>query len=462
MPVSLRSKFGHSPGLPFILLTMLFCVLFAAGGSSRVDAPGQIVTQSASVLAMLLTIRSKAETRFASTRPVWLIVASAISLGIVQLVPLPPALWQALPGREPFLQAASLIGEPQPWRPISMVPGATVNALASLLPPVAALLLICRLTDNERRLLPGMLLWLIAATMLTGLVQFSGMRLTTIVADNGVDQVSGFIANRNHFALIMAIGCVVVPSWAFSQHRSENWRAALGIGLMLLFILSILASGSRAGLILGLLGLILGFAVARQGIKSSLARYPRWAFPAFLAALVVFVAGFALTSFAANRAVSINRLLAMDPAQDMRARAMPLVADMAKTYFPTGSGLGSFATVYRVHEPLELLTETYFNHAHNDILEIVTDGGILGALFFIAAMIWWAKATFFSAGTTSERKSAQPKVGSAIISLTVVASIADYPARTPILMVILVVAAAWLCGLHPKRGASLPHTSRRL
>jgi len=355
-----------------------------------------------------------------------------------------------------------IIGEPQPWRPISLVPGATVNALASLLPPLAALLLVCRLTDGERERLPTMVLCLIAATMLTGLLQFSGLRLTTLVADNGLGEVSGFIANRNHFALLMAIGCVIVPYWAFSHHRREGSRGFIALGLTLLFVLAILASGSRAGLILGLLGLISGLAVARQGMRSLLSRYPRWAFPAVITALLIFVAGFALTSFAADRAISINRLLATDLSQDTRARALPYVADMAKTYFPFGSGLGSFDAVYRVHEPLNLLTDTYLNHAHNDILEIVTDGGLVGGLIFLGAMLWWFKATFVSSGITGESRSAQPKVGAVIFFLTVVASVADYPARTPILMVVLVVAATWLGGLHPNRAAPLPYSSRRL
>jgi O-antigen ligase len=445
-----------------VLLVVLFCVLFAAGGSSRADAPGQVVVQSASLFAIILAILRKPEVPFSSAKPIWLILWSVILLGILQLIPLPPAVWQALPGRTPFLQAASIIGEPQPWRPISLAPGATVNALASLLPPFAALLLICRLKDAERGHLSTMVLCLVAATMLTGLLQFSGLSLTTFVADNGLGEVSGFIANRNHFALMMAIGCVIVPYWAFALRRREGSRLPVALGLILLFILSILASGSRAGLILGVLGLISGLAIARQDIRSSLSRYPRWAFPGAISALIILVAGFALTSFAADRAISINRLLAMDPAQDTRTRALPYVVDMAKTYFPVGTGFGTFSTVYRVHEPLDLLTETYFNHAHNDFLEIVTDGGLLGGLILLGAMLWWLKATFASSGASDKSKSTWSRAGSAIIFLTVIASIADYPARTPIMMVMLVVAATWLGGLHPKRSASLPHSSRRL
>ena len=462
MTAYLKSKFSFSASLPSILLAVLFCVLFAAGGSSRADAPGQIVVQSASVLAIILAALRGPEIPFLSAKPIWLILSSAVVLGIVQLVPLPPSVWQALPGRTPFMQAAEVIGQPQPWRPISLVPGATVNAIASLLAPFAALMLITRMKQAERAVLPAAVLSLVTATMVIGIIQFSGLHLTTSVADNGLGEVSGFVANRNHFALLMAIGCVIAPCWAFSHRRRKDWRGLLALGLTLLFILSILASGSRAGLVIGVLGLIAGLTIARQGIRHSVSRYPRWAFPAVIAAFLILVAGFALTSFASDRAISINRLLAMDPSQDMRTQAFPYVVSMAKTYFPVGSGLGSFDPVYKVHEPLNLLTENYLNHAHNDILEIITDGGLPGALIFSGAMLWWFKSTFFSSKSTVESRNAQTKVGSAMIFLTVVASIADYPARTPILMVILVVAATWLGGLHPKRGPSLPHSTRSL
>ena len=47
-----------------------------------------------------------------------MLLAMAIALVGLQLVPLPPALWTALPGREGLATAAQLAGFPQPWRPL--------------------------------------------------------------------------------------------------------------------------------------------------------------------------------------------------------------------------------------------------------------------------------------------------------------------------------------------------------
>ncbi|MGL1423567.1 hypothetical protein ACSTJ1_00050, partial [Vibrio parahaemolyticus] len=66
-------------------------------------------------------------------------------------------LWQALTGRD--LVAAAAIGGNQPWRPLSLVPGATLNAAMSLVVPAATLLLLAGCREREVRV------WLPAAVL---------------------------------------------------------------------------------------------------------------------------------------------------------------------------------------------------------------------------------------------------------------------------------------------------------
>ncbi|MEJ8629579.1 hypothetical protein P0F65_06470 [Sphingomonas sp. I4] len=109
-----------------------------------------------------------------AARPVVVILALALLLVFLQLLPLPPGVWEVLPGRQPFMQAATASGQSQPWRPLAIVPGAAINAAASLVVPIATLIFVLGLKEAERSLLPGMLLGFVAASMLLGLVQFSG------------------------------------------------------------------------------------------------------------------------------------------------------------------------------------------------------------------------------------------------------------------------------------------------
>ena len=49
-----------------------------------------------------------------------ILLGALAALMAIQLIPLPPGIWTALPGRERYLEAAAAIGIPQPWRPISL------------------------------------------------------------------------------------------------------------------------------------------------------------------------------------------------------------------------------------------------------------------------------------------------------------------------------------------------------
>jgi hypothetical protein len=82
-------------------------------------------------------------------RPALWILSAALILVLVQLIPLPPAVWQLLPGRSELAGANDLGGVANVWRPIAIVPGAAVNATGSLVVPFAVLLLIAGLDERE-------------------------------------------------------------------------------------------------------------------------------------------------------------------------------------------------------------------------------------------------------------------------------------------------------------------------
>jgi O-antigen ligase len=99
--------------------------------------------------------------------------------------------------------------------------------------------------------------------------------------------------------------------------------------------------------------------------------------------------------------------------------------------------------MFRIYEPLELLKRTYFNHAHNDFLEILLDGGLPALLLLLGSLGWyiWASIRAWRADPVYYGLG---RLGSGMILLILVASVFDYPARTPIFMAIIVIAAIWL------------------
>ena len=451
-----------APSLAFVLLLALLGVLWLAGGASRADVLGQVVVRGGAWAALAAAILFGGRPTFAGMKPVLAILLAALALALVQLAPLPPGVWAALPGREPLVEAAAASGQAQPWRPWSIVPAATLNAASSLIVPLTVLVLVAGLRSNERAWLPGVLLGFISASAVLGLVQFSGSNFNNPLI-NDIRQVSGIFANRNHFALSLALGCMLAPVWAFLEGRRPHWRGPAALGLVVLFALTILASGSRAGLLLGILALGLGLALAREGMRRALRRSPRWALPALIAGIVGAIAIFVLLSVAADRAVSIERALAIDTRQDLRTRALPTVLAMIRTYFPFGSGLGGFDPIYRIHEPFALLRLTYFNHAHNDFLELALDAGLFGILLLLAGLLWWAWASARAWRAGADARHALPKLGSAMLLLVMIASVFDYPARTPMIMAMIVVAGVWLSDrIGEHRGSALPKSGQPL
>jgi oligosaccharide repeat unit polymerase len=434
-----------------------------AGGASRADAAGQVIVRATSAGVLVIAALWSRALSFASVAPVgWLLLAAMLFVAL-QLVPLPPGLWEVLPGRESFYWAK--INAQESWRPWAIVPSATLNALFSLIVPGATLLLMACVSPEERaRLLPA-LLALIALSMLVGLLQFTGASLNNPLVNDTPGVVAGSFANRNHLALFLALGCLLAPVWVFASGRRPGWRAPVGVGLLLLFALTILATGSRAGMILGMFAITIGFLLSRRGLKGELRRYPRWVFLALIVTVVALIAVVVLLSIAADRAVSIERLLENDVAQDMRGRGLPVVLAMIRDYFPVGFGFGSFDAAFRMHEPFELLKPTYFNHAHSDFLEVILDAGLPGVLLLIAVTGWWAWASIKAWRPRSRSDAMLPRLGSAMLLLVMLASTVDYPARTPMIMAVVVIAAVWLSDHSSTRSrgsAALPDSGRHL
>jgi O-antigen ligase len=376
------------------------------------------------------------------------------------LVPLPPSIWRSLPGRAAFTD--SLISPPDLWRPWSLVPGATVNALFSLVVPLSVLVLATGIREEQKRWILVAVLTVIALSLLVGLLQFTGAGIINPFVNGTPGAVDGMIANRNHFALLLAIGLLIAPVWGVGAGSASRVRAPIALGFVLLLVLAILASGSRAGIALSVVALVLGFVISRRGMKLALRRYPRWTLPAIGTGITAVIVIFVLVSFTVGRAASIDRLVVDDTGADMRSRGLPVVLAMIRAYFPFGSGLGSFDPIFRLHEPFSLLKPTYFNHAHDDFLEIVLTAGLPGLLLLTTAIAWWA----WRSVAAWRGEAVLPRLGSATLLLILLASVVDYPARTPIIMAMATIAAIWLGGAG--RGsdtageAPLPSTGRKL
>ena len=448
---TITQKIKSEPfGWPFLALVGLLCAALVLGGSSRADLPTLMVLRplAALVLGYALWGLRGADVR---AHP-WLLAGAAamIALPLVQLVPLPPSIWRALPGRELIAQVDAIAGVGDVWRPISLVPSATWNAFFSLLVPLAVLILGLRLNRAGRaRLVPALLIAGFCSALL-GVLQILGPRggplyFYSITHD---DSAVGLFANRNHHAAVLA--CMFPALALFATTRTETrldgpWKPWLALAGAVLLVPLILVTGSRAGLVSGVLGIVLAGLIAIGPLLKSRALAPRIPAQAIVAGVAVLGGLLAWATTRLGRAEALDRLLHWESDNDFRLRAWQPILDLVHRYFPVGTGFGSFAKVYEVNEPRELLHSTYFNQAHNDWIEVLLTGGLPAALLLAAVClaVLWRIVVLSKQIASPSLDDRLGWLGLSIIIIMAFASSTDYPLRVPSIACIWVIAAIW-------------------
>lgn len=446
---------GRAAGLA--LLTAFLAVVLLLGGSARDDALSLVFLRPLAVLflgAGLLMLPREA------WREHRLLIALALALPLltlIHLVPLPPDLWRQLPGRQLIWDIGQIAGIEQPWRPIALVPYRAWNSFWSYFPPLAALALALGLHKEQSRLLVFVLAAIILASGVLGLLQSvgapgNGFYLYRITNE---ESAVGLFANRNHQAMLLAIAFPVVAAAASLSRgtreavRPKLWLA-LGVGVMILPFL--LVTQSRAGLVLGAVGMTSALFVYRdptgqlQPRRTGARVNYRWVGIGAAAAAIV------LTTALVARASSLQRLFATGPGgEDLRLRVWGPIFDAAWTYFPVGSGIGSFVEVYKVIEPDDNLSPLYLNHAHNDWLEMLLTGGV-PALLILAVAVWYLGRamfrTFIGARRDQSSEAVTARLGAAIVIILALGSAYDYPLRVPSLACLFAIAVVWLVRRH--------------
>lgn len=376
-----------------------------------------------------------------------------------QLVPLPPAVWTALPGHAIYREAAGAAGIAQPWRPISVAPDLTWAALVGLITPLATIIALAVITREQSKVIIPALLCAAIAAVILGLGQVGGGEDGPLryYAVNSPDAPVGFFANRNHFAFFLAMMVPLLAVWARGggERRTSpaaharmtlKLRPALAIAGLGLLVPMILLSGSRAAMVMA--GALLAPAIILflDGRKVSFNR--RTGIYALVGVALVTAA--VAATILASRATAVARLIEEDPTADLRANYVRPTIEAIQSFFPFGSGFGTFDPVFRRFEPYAILTRKYVNHAHNELLEFPLEGGVFAIALMILLVGWWAYTSWrVWFGRGEARGDDLAKVGSLIAGTLMVASLGDYPLRTPFMAALFTVAIVWMMGGRP-------------
>lgn len=446
------AKTDRASTLSFWLLVAFLTILWVAGGSSRADVLGQAIVRFSAWFMILVAILALPRIDWRAVKEPAIILGAAALVVVLQLVPLPPSIWTGLSSRVLFTEAAFLTETEQPWRPLSISPSGTINALASLIVPAVVLLLAANLTREQHWRIAIFVLGLAGAGATLGVLQFSGANFDNPLINTITGGVAGNFANRNHFAVFLAIGSVLALAWAF-RDETPPWKAAAAFGLIVFFILMILATGSRSGVVVGLAGILLSFLAVRRRAVQHFQAVPRKIAVSVITGAIAVLIGVIWLSVGLDRAASVDRATILAGEVDLRLQFWPIIWDMSQFYLPVGTGFGTFDPLFRISEPDDMLILHYVNLAHNDWLQILLEGGVMGLVVLAAALLWFGLRSL-RAWASSRRPGGSEllaKAGSIVVVLILAASVTDYPARTPLVMALLSLAAIWLVKANPKR-----------
>lgn len=414
------------------MAVLLGAALLLGGGGSPAPLPELTLELLAVLVGSIWLLLPATRDQWRKVPPAaWLAGLLVVLVPLLQLVPLPPQLWHALPGRGIESDALALIGRENSWRAWSMAPDRTLAALLSLLPPVVVLVMAATLGPGERLRLIG----LVAAAGLASIVV--GTMQLTFAPDSPVQfygvttqTLRGFQANHNSTAdvLLAAMLALLVAIRAAADSGRLPDRAAIVPGLALatvaLFGCGVVLTASRMGILLLPVAVGAGLLLFRRWLPS-----PGRKVAAATLGLVLLAA---LSTYALVRS---NPVLAgigarFDFAGELRIELWRDGLFVARKYYPAGVGMGDFVPALIADERLEVVRPALPNRAHNEYIELAAEAGLAGLAAWAAVIVLVARAALEARTAGSPARRAEALFAAAVLIILLLHSMVDYPFRS--------------------------------
>ncbi|WP_271439832.1 O-antigen ligase family protein [Pontixanthobacter luteolus] len=400
-----------SRSLP-LAATVLLVTALLAGGTARPMNDLLVLLASLPLLYVLLAQQN-------APKMVWTgkLALALAALALVQLIPLPPAIWTSLPGRD--LAAASLIasGNEIGWRPIALNPAAAVGAMLFLVAPITAHIAASRLQPADMRRLFAVVAGFGLMSAVLGIVQRLSGGLSLYDTEH-IGAALGLFANRNHHADLLIAAMLLAP--ALVPHARLRQHRITLTALLALLVFAVIATTSRAGIALTIPAALVSLAVIWRP-------QPRQA--AILIGTAA-IAGVAIMYIPAFGEIFARFGVA---GEDQRLTMARDTLAATRAMWPVGSGYGSFVPVYMAYEDLDMMQARYVVAAHNDYLQLALEGGIAGIITALAGPV----AILFLGWSLIRRKAPALIWAAWVLAVIILLhSAVDFPLRTATLAVI--------------------------
>lgn len=442
---------GAGGELLFWLTGMLFAAALVFGGASRENLLPVLGLELVAIPVMALAIwRLSLLGAWRGLAVPAAILLAAAAIPLLQLMPLPFEVWAKLPGHATAATALRLAGLDHGWRPLSLAPIETSRNLLALIPPAAVFLATAALSTEERRRLAGLIPVAAAVSLLIGLIQVAGGpdSRAYFYAITNDDSAVGLFANRNHQAALLVVALPFAALWidlSGRRRRGMLLSLALGFSIFLVEIVGLIEVRSRAGVLLMAPALIAGLLLIRRGGLN-----PKLERRALVGFGVLIVAALAVGLAFGSGGIR-ERFAQLD---EGRLHIAPLVVRAGADTFPFGAGVGSFPQVFMAYEPINGMTQTFWNHAHDDYLEIWLEAGLTGIAVVLGFVVWWGSRLRAAWQTRSGRQDRLARAAGVATALLLVHSVVDYPLRTLAIACVFAFACAVLA-----RAPAIPEVS---
>jgi O-antigen ligase len=256
----------------------------------------------------------------------------------------------------------------------------------------------------------------------------------------GARDATGTFGNRNFFAAQLFTSIPFVAALATIMSHSHRVKPPVvlifAFVYMALLVAGLAVTGSRGGIVLAIVSVLLSVLfVYRHPVSSGGGVGKRWSYYAVMAIFVLLVQ---------VGMVGITRLAQTDVVQDYRYEIYAITWKAAQAYFPAGSGFGSFVPVYQQFETPSVIIANYVNHAHNDWLEILLEGGAPALVLLVAfILLFLASVVSVSRLASNVAHHAFHRAALVVLFLMLAHAMVDFALRTPALMSIFAVC----CGI---------------
>lgn len=430
---------GVNPQTPIWLVPAWLWLCLILGGASQGGVLANLTLQggAACIIAYWLWSDGQLHLRRADHMPLAILAAALLWIAIM-FIPLPPSLWQLLPGRDFVARGYRLLDMELPWLSMALAPDRALRSALALLAPVVAFFLARRMDAAQtRRMIAGVVV-IAALSAALGLAQEATgpQSILRFYDPTNRDVPVGQFANTNHFAVFLACSMPMAAALVVTMNPKKSTKRKNPIGLAIysaLLALLMIVSTSLAGIAFLILSLI----------GSS---YIIWGRSVSGRTKLLLLTGFGVASVLAAgslAAIGTGTIGAkFEDAPNSRGNMTPVTASAGMEMAPTGSGLGSFTQVYAMHQPDRYTSTTWVNHAHNDYAELFLELGIPGLLLVAAFLIWFVRTGFQIWQRRADPDIMIAQAAWLSIALLLLHSLVDYPLRTASMASLFAVAVA--------------------